>query len=63
MTAAKAPARREALGALPSWDLADLYPGRDSPELETRPAARAQSLGEGVPRSRYQGTHRGALGQ
>src|SRR5260370_33148206 len=22
-----------ALGALPEWDLADLYPGRDSPEL------------------------------
>src|SRR5437016_7459371 len=21
------------LGALPEWDLADLYPGRDSPEL------------------------------
>ena len=25
--------RKAALGALPQWDLADLYPGRDSPEL------------------------------
>src|SRR4051812_35521867 len=23
-----------ALGALPEWDLSDLYPGRDSPELK-----------------------------
>ncbi|HZU90875.1 MAG TPA: M3 family oligoendopeptidase [Stellaceae bacterium] len=26
--------RRRALGALPEWDLSDLYPGRDSPALE-----------------------------
>ena len=25
--------RRRALGKLPQWDLSDLYPGRDSPEL------------------------------
>src|SRR5262245_7014605 len=29
--ARKAP--EEALGALPEWDLSDLYPGRDSPQL------------------------------
>lgn len=31
--AADAGLRLQALGALPEWDLADLYPGRDSPEL------------------------------
>ncbi|HLY47299.1 MAG TPA: M3 family oligoendopeptidase [Stellaceae bacterium] len=42
-----------ALGALPEWDLADLYPGRDSPELArdlTRLAADATAFAE-----RYQG--------
>ncbi|HUK58869.1 MAG TPA: M3 family oligoendopeptidase [Stellaceae bacterium] len=31
--AAGTAARRRALGKLPQWDLSDLYPGRDSPEL------------------------------
>ena len=31
--AATAQGREQALGALPEWDLSDLYPGRDSPEL------------------------------
>src|SRR5690242_2129391 len=30
---AEAGAASKALGPLPEWDLADLYPGRDSPEL------------------------------
>ena len=41
------------LGALPEWDLADLYPGRDSPELQRdldRLAADAAAF-----RARYQG--------
>ena len=29
----EAGAEPKALGPLPEWDLADLYPGRDSPEL------------------------------
>src|SRR5262249_21096366 len=33
MTAAAAPAKAE-LGALPEWDLKDLYPGRDAPALQ-----------------------------
>ena len=33
MTAAAAPAHAD-LGALPEWDLKDLYPGRDSPALQ-----------------------------
>ncbi len=31
---AAATAKRRALGKLPQWDLSDLYPGRDSPELK-----------------------------
>ena len=31
---AAATAKRRALGKLPQWDLGDLYPGRDSPELK-----------------------------
>ena len=37
-----------ALGKLPEWDLADLYPGRDSPELARDLAALAAELG-GLP--------------
>ena len=32
--AAAAQAGHNAFGALPEWDLADLYPGKDSPELK-----------------------------
>jgi oligoendopeptidase F len=34
-------ARKPALGTLPRWDLSDLYPGRDSPELQ-RDLARSE---------------------
>ena len=30
---ASAAVKSNELGALPEWDLSDLYPGRDSPEL------------------------------
>jgi oligoendopeptidase F len=48
-----APAESRGLGPLPEWDLADLYPGRDSPELAAdleRGAAEARSFHE-----RYEG--------
>jgi len=32
-SSASATAKQSELGALPEWDLSDLYPGRDSPEL------------------------------
>ena len=38
-----------ALGALPEWDLGDLYPGQDSPELAadlTRAEALSKSFAE-----------------
>jgi oligoendopeptidase F len=42
-----------ALGVLPEWNLADLYPGRDSPELEADLAA--SERGVAVFAARYQG--------
>ena len=39
--AGEAGAEPKALGPLPEWDLADLYPGRDSPELRRDLAALA----------------------
>ena len=42
-----------ALGALPEWDLSDLYPGRDSPEL-TRALATAEADSQRF-RDRYEG--------
>src|SRR5712664_2248689 len=39
--AAQAGVQQPALGPLPEWDLADLYPGRDSPELSRDLAALA----------------------
>jgi oligoendopeptidase F len=45
--------REEALGALPEWDLSDLYPGRDSEAL-TRELAELTENAE-VFRDRYQG--------
>jgi oligoendopeptidase F len=50
---AAAGGKRAALGPLPEWDLGDLYPGRDSPELNrdlTQLAADADAF-----RQRYQG--------
>jgi oligoendopeptidase F len=50
---AAAESAKDALGALPQWDLRDLYPGRDSPELKRdieRVAAAAQEF-----RTRYEG--------
>ena len=44
---------RDRLGRLPEWDLSDLYPGRDSPELEASLAATG-SAAAGF-RRRYQG--------
>src|SRR5712692_2753253 len=41
------------LGPLPEWDLADLYPGRDSPELARDLAALAEDAA--AFRARYQG--------
>jgi len=43
----------DALGALPEWDLTDLYPGPDSPEL-TRDLDRAAEEARGI-REAYQG--------
>src|SRR6202158_3780544 len=42
-----------ALGPLPEWDLGDLYPGRDSPELTRDLAGLATAAAE--CRARYQG--------
>jgi oligoendopeptidase F len=42
-----------ALGQLPEWDLTDLYPGRDSAELQREIEALADDAG--VFRSRYEG--------
>ncbi len=46
-------AEQAALGALPEWDLADLYPGRDSPEL-TRDLADLAAAAAAF-RARYRG--------
>ena len=58
MSAARDVAEREGastdrLGPLPEWDLADLYPGRDSPELRRDLAALAADAG--AFRARWQG--------
>jgi oligoendopeptidase F len=49
-----------ALGQLPEWDLGDLYPGRDSPELEADLAALEKSAAEF--QSRYRGRLAGLAG-
>ncbi len=57
---AAATAKRRALGKLPQWDLGDLYPGRDSPELACdldRSAAEAKSF-----RAHYEGKLAGLSG-
>src|SRR5258708_33477782 len=41
------------LGPLPQWDLADLYPGRDSGELKRDLAA--SETDATAPRARYEG--------
>ena len=46
-------AKKTALGALPRWDLADLYPGRDSAEL-TRDLDESSRAAKAF-RERYQG--------
>ena len=51
--AAAATDKKTALGALPEWDLGDLYPGRDSPEL-TRDLATLAADAEAF-RTRYEG--------
>ena len=51
-------AERQALGPLPEWDLADLYPGRDSPQLQRDLAALAADAT--AFRERFQG-HLAAL--
>jgi oligoendopeptidase F len=53
MAAMDATARKAALGTLPEWDLFDLYPGRDSPEL-ARDLARLAAEAEAF-RARCQG--------
>jgi oligoendopeptidase F len=52
MTALPNSATAADLGALPNWNLADLYPSPDSPKLEAD-LARAQTLAEGF-RQRYE---------
>ena len=52
---------RQALGPLPEWDLADLYPGRDSPELRARPGGAGRRRG-GVPGA-LRGQARGSVGR
>jgi oligoendopeptidase F len=55
-----ASARADTLGPLPEWDLADLYPGRDSPELKAD-LARSQSDASAF-RQRYAGKLAGLSG-
>src|SRR5271168_1506809 len=52
MTAMRSNAPSEDLGTLPTWNLADLYPGPDSPELEAD-LQRAESLADTFQR-RYE---------
>src|SRR5579863_8047623 len=47
---------QSALGHLPEWDLADLYPGRDSPELTRDLAALAGDA------AAFRARHQGRLG-
>jgi oligoendopeptidase F len=51
--AGTAPAAERGLGALPEWDLADLYPGRDSAELK-RDLERSKAEADAF-RQRYEG--------
>src|SRR5271154_4555722 len=51
--AAAATDKKAALGTLPEWDLGDLYPGRESPEL-SRDLARLADDAEAF-RQRYEG--------
>jgi oligoendopeptidase F len=57
MAAMDAAARKAVLGTLPEWDLADLYPGRDSPEL-ARDLARLAADAEA-----FRGRCQGRLGE
>ncbi len=50
---AGAPREREDLGALPTWDLDDLYPGRDAPQLR-RDLDEAEQIAKSVA-ERYRG--------
>jgi oligoendopeptidase F len=50
-----ATASEKSLGALPEWDLADLYPGRDSPELQRALGALAADA------AAFQARHQGRL--
>ena len=52
----EAGAEPKALGPLPEWDLADLYPGRDSPELRRDLEALASDAA--AFRARYEGSSR-----
>src|SRR5258706_7572294 len=53
MTPDMAIASDAAVGPMPEWDLADLYPGRDSPELARDLAA--VEADAGAFRERYEG--------
>src|SRR5260370_37884189 len=56
-TTAEMNSGQAALGPLPEWDLADLYPGRDSPEL-TRDLA-----GLGTEAAAFRARYQGRLGE
>ena len=49
------------LGALPEWDLGDLYPGRDSPELSAALSAAASAASDFA--RRYKGRLKGLSGR
>jgi len=53
VTSSTAPAASDKLGPLPEWDLNDLYPGRDSPELK-RDLDRGEADAKAF-RARYEG--------
>ena len=59
--AGEAGAEQTALGPLPEWDLADLYPGRDSPELRRDLAGAGRRCG--VVPGALRGQARGAVGR
>ena len=52
---------KAALGALPEWDLSDLYPGPDSPELTRDLALLAEDAD--AFRQRYEGRLAGLAGR
>jgi oligoendopeptidase F len=60
VAAAAAATGEKSLGALPEWDLADLYPSRDSPELHRDLAALAAAAA--AFQTRYQGRLAGTSG-